>query len=362
MSKCLFQPAQLGDIKLENRIIMAPLTRGRAGNSRIPNDLMRTYYAQRASAGLIIAEATAISEQGYGWNGAPAMYNDAQEQGWKKVVDAVHRKGGKIVLQLWHMGRVVDPDLLNGKLPVAPSAIAAKGASRSGKRNYVTPHALTQDEMKQIVQDYAEGALRAKRAGFDGVEVHSANGYLLDQFVRDSANQRDDDYGGSAENRIRFPLEVVEALCDVFGAGRVGIRISPTNPFNGMSDSNPIKTFTAYAKALNDFKLSFLHIMEPSPKGSHPFANKKEPFVTPYIDAVYDGKLIVNGGYDRESAEDALSHHKAHAVAFGVPFIANPDLVERFKLGAPLNEPDQSTFYSGGAEGYIDYPFLDKVA
>ncbi len=367
MTGILFTPVDLGDLHLKNRILMAPLTRSRAGESRVPNDLMTQYYAQRASSGLIISEATAVSAQGYGWANAPAMYTDAQEEGWRRVTKAVHERGGKIVLQLWHMGRVSHPDLLNGDLPVGPSAIAAEGKAHtlSGEKPYVTPRALEASELPGIVQDYVRSAERAKAAGFDGVEVHGANGYLLDQFTRDGSNRRTDNYGGSIENRIRFPLEVVAAVSKVFGPRKTGLRISPQNPYNSMSDSDAVATFTAYAKALNNFDLAYLHVMEPIGNDPRRSAPAGSAYVTPHIRKIYNGKLIANGAYDQEAAEKILREDGADAVAFGMKFIANPDLPTRFEKGAVLNEPRPDTFYAGGAEGYTDYPFLapgQKVA
>lgn len=359
----LFDPVTLGDIKLSNRIVMAPLTRGRAGESRTPNDLMVEYYTQRASAGLIISEATAISAQGYGWPGAPAMYTDAHEAGWKKVVESVHKAGGKIVLQMWHMGRVVDESLIPpGEKSVGPSAIAAgENIRRASGKAYPTPRALEASELPGIINDYVEGAKRCIRAGFDGVEIHGANGYLLDQFLRDGSNKRTDNYGGSIENRIRFPLEVVTAVAKAIGSGKVGVRISPTNKFNDMQDSDPKATFTAFAKALNGLGLAYLHVMEPHDPAH--FMASGLPYVTPHIHDAYQGKLMVNGGYGMEEGEKAMEQHKADTVAYGTLFIANPDLVERFKAGAILNTPDQSTFYTPGAKGYTDYPGLqDKAA
>jgi N-ethylmaleimide reductase len=286
------------------------------------------------------------------------MYTDEQEEGWAKVVNAVHDKGGTIVLQLWHMGRAAHPDLQDGQLPVAPSAIAIKGEAYTfeGKKPYVTPRALEASELPGIVQDYVQAARRALRAGFDGVEVHAANGYLLDEFIRDGSNTRSDAYGGSIENRLRFPLEVTRAVIAEAGASRTGIRLSPQNPYNDMSDSDPVRTFTAAAKALEPLNLAYLHVMEPIKAG--PRSNLSADYVTPDIRKVYSGNIIVNGGYDAQSGEDALVTHPAQAVAYGVPFLANPDLVERFRTGAALNEPRQDSFYLGGAEGYTDYPFL----
>lgn len=360
MTLDLFKPTKLGAIEMNNHMVMAPLTRGRAGADAMPNDLMTEYYAQRASAGLIITEATAISRQGYGWFKAPGIYTDEMQAAWKNITKAVHDKGGKIVCQLWHMGRVSHPDFNDGKAPVAPSAIKAEGEVRvppnGEKKPYVTPHALEIDELSGIIADYVRAARRAIDAGFDGVEVHAANGYLLDQFLRDGANKRDDNYGGSAENRCRFVIEVLKAVCDEIGADRTGVRISPQNPFNSMSDSDPKDTFTTFAKLIAPLNLAYLHIMEPVNK-DHPFAHGE--YITPHIHDVYNGPVMVNGAYDMQSGELVLENHQADAVAFGVPFIANPDLVERFRLGADLNEPRQEFFYTDGAEGYTDYPFLE---
>jgi N-ethylmaleimide reductase len=363
MSKTLFDSARLGDITLANRIVMAPMTRGRADDNRIPTQMMATYYGQRASAGLIITEATAISAQGYGWDHAPALYTDAMEEGWKAVTDSVHKEGGKIMLQLWHMGRVSHPDFLNGALPVGPSPIAAKGEAHtpSGKKPYVTPRALEESELAGIVQDYAAATKRALNAGFDGVEIHAANGYLLDQFIRDGSNQRADGYGGSIENRLRLVMEVVEAVVGVAGAGRTGIRFSPTNHYNDMHDSAPVKTFTCAAEMLTPFNLAYLHIMEPFSK-THMLADADGPYVTPSIAKVYHRPMIINGGYDLASGNDALDHHLAEAVAFGIPFIANPDFVHRLRTGSPMNEANSEFFYGGGDKGYTDYPFLSKAA
>lgn len=355
----LFDPVQLGSLDLKNRIVMAPLTRGRAGETRIPNAMMATYYAQRASAGLIIAEATAISEQGYGWPNAPGMYNDEQQKGWAHVTKAVHERGGKIILQLWHMGRVKDESTYKeGEKAVAPSAIAASNnIRRSSGKSYPEPRALDVDELPGIIENYVSSAKRAIAAGFDGVEVHAANGYLLDQFLRDGSNQRQDAYGGAVENRIRFPLEVIRAVADAVGAGRTGVRISPTNPFNDMSDHDPQSLFTAFAKALDTLGLAYLHILEP-PSKDHPFSDPAATRVAPAIQEVYRGALMLNGGYDLESAQNSLAQKGVKAIAFGVPFIANPDLVERYQSGAPLNTPDKATFYTAGEKGYIDYPSL----
>lgn len=356
--KNLFIPLQLGPIQLENRMIMAPLTRGRAGESRIPNDLMKTYYTQRATAGLIITEATAISEDGYGWLGAPAIYTDDQQRGWREITSSVHKEGGKIFLQLWHMGRVSHPDFQNGQVPVAPSPIAAAGETTTpqGKKPYVTPKALTEKDMQGLVIKYAEATERSLEAGFDGVEIHSANGYLLDQFLRDGSNQRDDEYGGSIENRLRFPLQVVDAVVKVASRERVGLRISPVNPYNDMKDSNPKELFTRYSTELAKRKIVYLHVLEALP-GHFLYAEGQEP-VLKHIRESFPGTLIVNGGYDLHTGNKLLESNGADAIAFGTLFIANPDLVERSRKGAELNSPDAATFYTAGAEGYTDYPFM----
>lgn len=361
MSERLFEPVQLGDLSLSNRIVMSPLTRGRSGDSRIPNALMAEYYAQRASAGLIISEATAISAQGFGWAGAPGIYTQDMRDGWKMVTDAVHKNGGKIVLQLWHMGRLSHSVFQEGgTLPVAPSAIEAGGFTRdsSGKREYEVPRALDASELPGIVADYVKATRLALDAGFDGVEIHGANGYLLDQFIRDGANQRTDQYGGSLENRLRFPLEVIQAVVAEAGASRTGLRLSPTNPNGGTEDSDPVKTFTYAAEAMSDFNLAYLHVMEPYPESGKAFP--RAPYVLPEMRKAYRGNLMVNGGYDTPHGIEAIDDGTAQAVAYGVPFIANPDLVQRMKTGAPLNPANPATFYTTGAEGYTDYPFLSR--
>lgn len=363
MTQSLFDPVSFGSIDCTNRIIMAPLTRGRAEAGAMPNDLMAEYYGQRASAGLIVAEACAISRQGYGWIHAPAIYNDEQATAWKKITKAVHDKGGKIVLQLWHMGRISHSDFHDGDLPVAPSAIAAKGHIRvphkelgEEKKDMEVPRALEENEIPGIVQDYVKAAHRAMDAGFDGIEIHSANGYLLDEFLRDYANKRTDSYGGSIENRCRFTLEVVDAVTKAIGADKVGIRISPTNLKNDNDDSAPEKLFPYLAGELDKFGLAYLHVLEPLQ--GHALADPKGREILPAIRAAFKGPLITNGGYDADKGNAALASGKADAIAFGVPFIANPDLVERFKKGASLNAPDFETFYSQGPKGYTDYPAL----
>lgn len=351
----LFQPLEVGALTLPNRILMAPLTRARS-TDRVPNAMMVEYYAQRASAGLIISEATAISAQGYGWHDAPAMYTDEQEAGWRNVTDAVHAAGGRIVLQLWHMGRLSHPDYQNGELPVAPSPIAATGEAHTPtvKKPYVVPRELTVPEIKAITEDYATATRRARAAGFDGVEIHGANGYLIDQFLRDAANQRTDEYGGSIENRMRFLCEVVEAVTSAWSADRTGLRLSPTMNGMGMSDSDPIALYSEVAKELNQYQLAYVHTAEAIQPGL--LYNPDAPRVTPYIRDAYNGVLVTNGGYDKASATQALEEGAADAIAFGQSYIANPDLPERFRAEAPLNTPDPQTYYSSGPEGYVDYP------
>jgi N-ethylmaleimide reductase len=357
MNNILHTPLQLGKILLANRIIMAPMTRGRAGESRIPNDLMAAYYGQRASAGLIVTEATAVSADGYGWLGAPAIYNDEQQQGWRKTTSAVHQAGGRIFLQLWHMGRVSHPDFLAGNQPVGTSPIAAEGMSvtATGKKPYVVPRSLTEEDLADIVKAYGLAAKRALAAGFDGVEIHSANGYLLDQFLRDGSNQRRDQYGGSIDNRLRFPLQVVDAVIEVAGKDRVGLRISPVNPYNDMRDSHPAELFTRYAEELAKRQLVYLHVLEALP--GHFFYVEDQPPILPALRRAFPGTLIANCGYGHESAAALLAGGGADAVAFGTLLLANPDLVARFRTGAQLNVPDMATFYSPGSQGYTDYPF-----
>lgn len=357
----LFSPLQAGSLSLPNRIVMAPLTRGRAGKERIPNDLMMEYYALRAEAGLIITEATQISEQAAGWDESPGIHTTAQVQGWQKITEAVHRKGGLIVLQLWHTGRASHPDFQpDCELPVSSSATAINGETYTpyGKKPYITPRPLELDEIPGVVQQYADATLRVREAGFDGVEIHAANGYLIDQFLRDGVNQRTDAYGGSIANRARLLVEVTEAVVNAWSSDRVGVRLSPTNPYNDMHDSNPRATFTYAAEALNAFNLAYLHILEALP--GHFLALDGDRY-TPNIRAAFRGVLMVNGGYDAEKGETAIAQGEADLVAYGVPFIANPDLVKRFHLGAPLNPPDQATFYSRGEKGYTDYPLLTLV-
>ena len=354
MSVTLFDPIQLGPLSLKNRIFMAPMTRGRAQADGTPTAIMPAYYQQRASAGLIVTEATAVSRQGVGWLNAPGVFTDAHEAAWRAVPEAVHRAGGRIALQLWHMGRVSHPDFLDGELPVGPSAIAAKGESGTplGKKPYVTPRALAADELAGIAQDYARAAKRAIAAGFDGVEIHGANGYLLDQFIRDGANQRDDEYGGSIENRWRFPLEIVRAVSDAVGAERTAIRISPRNAYNDMNDSDPIATFSYGAEHLGKSGLWYLHVVEAVP--GHPMASDGAR-VLPHLRAAFRGPIVLNGGRDRASGDAVLAEGEADAVSFGMKFLANPDLPARLHTGAPLQPPRFESFYTPGPDGYLDY-------
>jgi 2,4-dienoyl-CoA reductase-like NADH-dependent reductase (Old Yellow Enzyme family) len=359
-NETLFQPLTVGAINLSHRIVMAPLTRARS-TDRVPNQLMADYYRQRSGAALIISEATAISEQGYGWHGAPGIYTDAQVAGWRTVTDSVHEAGGRMVLQLWHMGRVSHPDYHGGALPVGPSAVAAIGEAHTptGKKPYVVPHELTPSEISNIVQDYAIATHRAQEADFDGVEIHGANGYLIDQFLRDSANRRTDAYGGSPENRSRFLREVVEAVIGAWSSDRVGVRLSPTMNGNGMADSDVVALYSHVGSLLNPFHLAYLHVAEAIRPGR--LFNGEAPRVTPHIRKAYRGVLLANGGYDKSSAVEAIRSGQADAIVFGQKFIANPDLPDRIRSDAPLNEPDPATFYSVGPKGYTDYPALTKA-
>ena len=352
----LFSPIKLGRTELRNRIVMAPLTRNRAGEGNVPTPLNVEYYAQRASAGLIITEATPISDMGHGYPATPGVHTAEQVAGWKKVVEAVHARGGKIYLQLWHVGRISHPSLLpNDALPVAPSSLqpAGQAFTYSGLQDFVTPRALETGEIPGIVEDYRKAAQNALEAGFDGVEVHGANGYLLDQFLRDGTNQRTDQYGGSIANRARLLLKVVSAVCEVWGADRVGVRISPINPFNDIRDSNPQALFNHVAEALSPCGLAYLHVVEIGMADEAP-----QPFDFDELRRNYQGNYIANGAYDKERGNAAIGRGHADCVAYGVPFIANPDLVERFQANASLNQADQSTFYGGTEKGYTDYPAL----
>ncbi len=354
----LFSPYKLDDLELPNRMVMAPLTRNRAGEGNVPGQLNATYYVQRASAGLIISEATQVCPEGLGYPATPGIHSPEQVAGWKLVTDAVHQHGGRIFLQLWHVGRISHPDLQpDGALPVAPSAIAPKGEATTyeGMKPFVTPRALETAEIPSIIEQYRQGAKNALEAGFDGVEIHGANGYLLDQFLRDGTNQRTDEYGGSIENRARLLLEVTQAVTEVWGTARVGVRLSPSGTFNDMHDSDPLATFSYTAEALNRFGLAYLHLIEVV-EADLRHGGMEVP--TSFLRDHFTGTLIVNSGYDLDRSNAVLSSHKADLVAFGTLFIANPDLPQRFAVNAPLNPPDPSTFYGGGEKGYTDYPFL----
>jgi N-ethylmaleimide reductase len=354
----LFSSYSLGDLELPNRMVLSPMTRSRALDGNVPNPIAATYYVQRASAGLLITEATQVSPQGVGYIRTPGIHSQEQVAGWKRITDAVHRVGGTIFSQLWHVGRVSHPDFHGGALPVAPSAIAVDGEvfTPRGREKIVVPRALAAHELPGIVAQFQKGAENAKAAGFDGVELHGANGYLLDQFLRDGANQRTDAYGGSIQNRARLPLEVTEAVIGVWGPERVGYKLSPRFPGYSMSDSNPIETFSYLAKELSTRRVSYLHVGEAiaGPMAA-PVGTVR---VTPILREIFSGTLIVNGGYDARSGNDAVARGEADLVAFGVPFLANPDLPARYLKKAPLNTPDQATFYAGEAKGYIDYPAL----
>ncbi len=346
----LFEPLRAGDLTLRNRIVMAPLTRMHASPGRVPNDLMVEYYTQRAGAGMILTEATAVTPQGVGYADTPGLWTTEQVQGWRKVTSSVHQAGGLIVAQLWHVGRISDPMFLNGDLPVAPSAIAAKGhvSHVRPERPYVTPRALETAELAGVVEAYRHGAKMAMEAGFDGVEVHAANGYLLDQFLQDSTNRRTDAYGGSLENRARLLLEVVDACVSVWGAGRVGVHLSPRGEIHSMGDSDPAATFGYVARELGKRGIAFLCVREYEAADS----------LGPMLKAEFGGTYIANEGFARDSAEAAIAAGRADAVAFGVQYIANPDLARRFELKAPLNRPNPATFYAPGPGGYTDYPAL----
>ncbi|MDD5350121.1 MAG: alkene reductase [Chthoniobacteraceae bacterium] len=353
----LFDPIQIGDLRLPNRIIMAPLTRARAGKERTPNALMIDYYRQRAGAGMILSEATAVTPMGVGYADTPGIWSEEQVQGWKRVTEAVHAAGGRILLQLWHVGRISDPIFLNGALPVAPSAIAPEGHVRlvRPERPYVTPRALETAEIPGIIEAYRRGAANAKAAGFDGVEVHGANGYLLDQFLQDSTNHRTDAYGGPVENRARLLLEVTDAVVSVWGAGRVGVHLAPRGDSQSMGDSNPLATFGYVARELGKRGIAFLCAREALGPDR----------IGPQLKAAFGGVYIANEQFTKASAGEVLAAGEADAVAFGVPYIANPDLPVRFALDAPLdaplNAPDPATFYGQGPKGYTDYPFLSST-
>ena len=349
----LFDPLRVGALNLPNRVVMAPLTRLRAGPTHTPNALMAEYYGQRASAGLLITEGVPVTPQGVGYAGVPGIWSKDQVEAWKQVTKAVHDKGGRIFMQIWHVGRISDPEHLNGELPVAPSAIAAKGhvSLLRPERPYPTPRALTTEEVAGVVEAFRQGAQNAKDAGFDGVQLHGANGYLLDQFLQDGSNQRTDQYGGSIENRARLLLEATDAAISVWGADRVGVHLAPRADAHGISDSNLPATFGYVAKALGERKIAFISARE------HEAADS----LGPALKAAFGGVYIANEGFDLASANAALAAGTADAIAFGKAYIANPDLVERLQKGAPLNAPDPTTFYGPDAKGYTDYPTLEQA-
>lgn len=362
----LFDPIQLGAISAPNRIFMSPLTRGRATRDHVPTPVMVEYYRQRAGAGLIITEGTGISQQGLGWAYAPGIWTDEQVEAWKPVVQAVHDAGGRIVSQLWHMGRLVHPDFLGGEPAVSSSATTAPGEVRtypaedSGemKRRYAEARALRVDEIPGILDDYAHAARNAIRAGFDGVQIHAANGYLIDQFLRDNANFRDDAYGGSIPNRIRLLREVTQRVADTIGADRTGVRLSPNGEVQGVNDSNPAPLFEAAAAALDEIGIAFLEMREPRPNGTR--GKPDHPPVHPVMRKAFKGPLALNADYHGDDAQAALDAGEADAIAFGRTFLANPDLPRRIAEKLPLNPQREELFYIGGAEGYIDYPRWDE--
>ena len=350
----LFDPLPLGPLTLENRIVMAPLTRSRAGAGRVPNALMAEYYAQRAGAGLILSEATSVTPMGVGYADTPGIWNDEQVEGWKLVTKAVHDAGGRIFLQLWHVGRISDPIFLDGELPVAPSAIRPAGTVSlvRPQKEYVTPRALDTDEIPGIVAAYRKGAENARRAGFDGVEIHGANGYLIDQFLQDSTNRRTDQYGGPIENRVRFLNEIADAVIGVWGADRVGLHLAPRGDSHDIGDSDPRALFTHVAGQMRDRGLAFICLRE------HPGPDS----LMGDIKAAFGGVVIANEGLTGEVAADLVRSGRADAVAFGRDFIATPDLPRRLRDGLELNRQDPSTFYAGGPKGYVDYPVAEEVA
>ena len=358
----LFDPIDLSStLALPNRILMAPLTRGRATHEAVPTPIMADYYAQRAAAGLIISEATGIGREGLGWPFAPGLWTEAQVEGWKPIVEAVHQAGGRIIAQLWHMGRVVHPSLGGGQ-PVSASATTAPGQAHTydGKQDYVEARAATIDDIARITADYARAARNAIAAGFDGVQLHGANGYLIDQFLRDSSNLRDDDYGGSIGNRMRLLCEVVAAIIAEVGVDRTAVRFSPTGPVNGVDDSNAEALFSAVAAAMDELGVPWIELREAGPHSS--FRPTDEPPVSPAMRRHFGGKIVLNSDYNGASGQTRLDEGVADAISFGRTFLANPDLVERIRAGSPLNPPDAKTFYSAGPEGYTDYPLLAEQA
>lgn len=360
----MFTPVKLGSIQLKNRLVMAPLTRMRAIAGDVPNPLAKTYYAQRASAGLIITEATQISLLGMGYPATPGIYSPEQTAAWKEIVDAVHAKGGTIVAQLWHVGRISHSSLHPEQgLPEAPSAIAAAGQTYGADwklHDYETPKAMTLADITRLLGEFEMAAKNAKAAGFDGIEIHSANGYLLDQFLQDQTNQRNDQYGGSIENRLRLLGEVIDAVVKVFSSDKVGVRLSPYGTFNDMADSDPVALFTAAIHKLNTYNLAYVHMIEPrsTSAGGGDQVNEDAPVTSELFRKAYQGKFITAGGYDQAMGEKVLEEDLADAVAYGRWYISNPDLAERFLQNASLNPYNRATFYGGQEVGYTDYPTL----
>ena len=354
----LFDPLDMGSIKAPNRIFMAPLTRARTVTDFIPTPMMGEYYAQRASAGLIFSEATGISREGLGWPNAPGIWSDEQVEAWKPVLEQVHEAGGRIFCQLWHMGRLVHPDFLGGESPVSSSVTTAPSFAHTptGKKPYEEARALTLDDISRVIDDYGKATENAKKAGFDGVQLHSANGYLIDQFIRDNSNFRTDQYGGSIENRVRLLGEVTQRLVDVYGTESVSVRLSPNGEIQGANDSTPLETFSAAATVLENIGIASLELREPRPESS--FAQPDSPPIAPHIRKIFSRTLILNSDYRLDDAQAALDNGSADAIAYGRPFISNPDLPARLQSGADLTPDNFKTWYSAGPEGYVDYPAL----
>jgi len=355
----LFEPLTLGALAAPHRVFMAPLTRGRASRDHVPSELMVAYYSQRASAGLIITEATGISREGMGWPYAPGIWTDAQVEAWKPVVEAVHQAGGRIALQLWHMGRIVHPSFIGGATPVSASATTAPGSAHTydGKQPYVEARSLTLNEIPRLLDDYEKAARNAMAAGFDAVQIHAANGYLIDQFLRDNSNFRHDAYGGAVENRIRLLLDVTQRVADTVGAERTGVRLSPNGDSQGVNDSDPETLFSAAAAGLDRIGIAFLELREPGFDGT--FGKADRPPVHPVVRKDFSRTLILNSDYTLAKAEAALAAGQADAISFGRPFLANPDLPRRLAERLPLNKDVMATWYSQGPEGYVDYPYAD---
>ena len=354
----LFDPIRFGAIEAPNRILMAPLTRGRSTRDHVPTAIMADYYAQRAGAGLIISEGTGISREGLGWPYAPGLWTEAQVEGWKPVTEALHRAGGRIFAQLWHMGRIVHPSFLNGAAPLSSVATPAPGQAHTydGKQDYTTPRAATKDDIARVLDDYERATRNAIAAGFDGVQLHAANGYLIDQFLRDTPNAREDEYGGSPENRGRFMREAVERIIATIGADRTAVRFSPNGNTQGVIDSDPESVFVPAAQWLSEQGIAFLELREPGPQGT--FGRADQPKVSPAIRKVFAGPLVLNQDYRAANAPEVVESGAGDAVSFGRPFISNPDLVERLRTGSELSPDNMATWYSQGAEGYTDYPAL----